>query len=78
MLTWLKEMLDSLGQGIVSVFPLSPFAPYIDKLGALPFIGYINWFIPIGTFATIAACWGLAIGLYYAYSIIARWVKVIS
>lgn len=78
MFDWMKEFFDKIGQGVVNLLPLSPFAPYIAALHDLPFLGYINWFLPVGAFATIATLWGTAIGLYYAYSVIARWVKLIS
>ena len=50
----------------------------ISDLEALPFLGYLNWFVPIGDFIKIGTLWITAIGAYYAWSIIARWVKIIS
>lgn len=78
MLSWMKEMLDGLLGGLLSLLPLSPFTDAISTLAEMPFLGYINWFIPIGAMCKIAAGWLVAIGLYYAYSVIARWVKLIS
>lgn len=78
MLGWMKEILDRFLSGLLSVLPLSPFTEIISSLGSMPFLGYLNWFIPIGTFLKIGSAWLAAIGLYYLYSVIARWVKLIS
>nr|DAF20302.1 MAG TPA: hypothetical protein [Inoviridae sp.] len=44
----------------------------------LPFLGYLNWFIPIGTIVKVGLSWLAAIALFYIYSIIMRWVKMIG
>lgn len=78
MLGFMKEILDKFLASVLSVLPLSPFAPYIDQLAALPFLGYLNWFIPVGALLKIGTAWLTAIGLYYLYSVIMRWIKLIS
>ncbi len=78
MIAYMKEMLDKFLDVLLKVFPVSPFAPYIAALTDLPYLGYINWFIPIGTFLKIGATWLTAIGVYYLYMVIARWVKLIG
>ena len=44
----MKNLLDRFLQAVLSLFPLSPFREMIDELGSLPYLGYINWFVPIG------------------------------
>lgn len=74
----MKNMLDKFLKSILSIFPLSPFQPVIQELGSLPYLGYINWFVPIGDFVKIGTVWLTAIAVYYAWSVIARWIKLIS
>lgn len=74
----MKNLLDKFLQAVLSLFPLSPFREVIEELGSLPYLGYINWFVPIGDFVAIGTVWLAAIAVYYAWSIIARWIKVIS
>ncbi len=31
----------------LSILPDSPFRGFLDDLAALPFLGYLNWLIPI-------------------------------
>ncbi len=75
---FMKGLLDRLLAGVLSVLPLSPFAEIISSLSALPFLGYLNWFIPVGALLKIGSAWLAAIGLYYLYSVIMRWIKLIS
>lgn len=78
MIKFMKEMLDKLLAVIVSLLPLSPFASAIDSLAQVPYLGYINYFIPVGTCLKIGTAWLSAIALFYLYSVVARWVKLIS
>lgn len=78
MLTAMKELLDRFLQAIISLLPLSPFTDAIDSLAELPYLGYLNYFIPVGTLLKIGAAWLSAIALFYLYSIIMRWIRMIS
>ena len=78
MINFMKEILDKFLALLLSVLPLSPFAGFIDKLDSLPYLGYLNWFVPVGTCLKIGAAWLSAIALFYLYSVVARWVKLIE
>lgn len=78
-MTEMKAILDKFLQMLLSVFPRSPFVEVINSLeGHLSFLGYLNWFIPVGKILAVATLWLAAIGVYYLWSVIARWVKLIS
>jgi len=74
----LTNLWNGLVTGITSVFPSSPFSDWIDAFADLPYIGYLNWFFPVGPCLAILSTWLLAYGGYLLYSIIARWLKVIE
>jgi hypothetical protein len=78
MLDWFLELLNKFGDTIISVLPVSPFAPFLTMFKDLPFLGYLNWFIPVGTIVKVGLAWLAAIALFYIYSIIMRWVKMIG
>lgn len=78
LITWMKQMLDKLLSVILSLLPLSPFADAIDSLTQLPYLGYLNYFIPVGTCIKIGEAWLAAIALFYLYSVVARWIKLIE
>lgn len=80
----LNRLLYSFGQQLLTVLPQSPLAGFwVDlAIGNHPIIatglGWLNWFIPVRQILQITAAWLLAVGLYYIYSIIMRWLKVIG
>ncbi|MCL2051209.1 MAG: hypothetical protein FWG91_05730 [Lachnospiraceae bacterium] len=74
----LKGFLDAVVDTALNVLPISPFTEHIDALAELPYLGYLNWFVPVGALVAIGTSWLVAIGIYYAIMIILRWVKAIS
>lgn len=69
---------DTILNFLKSVLPVSPFAATIEKIASLPYLAYLNWFVPVGTFVSIGTVWLTCVGLYYLYSILLRWVKAIQ
>lgn len=63
---------------LISMLPGSPFAEFVDQFAALPSLGYLNWFFPVRQCLVVLAAWLAAITLYYVYSVIMRWVKLIG
>ena len=78
MLDWMTQLINKFGDFLVSVLPVSPFQKFLAQVGGLPYLGYLNWFIPVGTFIKIGEAWLGAIALFYLYSIVMRWVKMIG
>ena len=63
---------------IYQVLPLSPFQPYLEQMAGLPYLGYLNWFFPIGPAIKITATWLTVITTYFTWSVLLRWLKVIG
>lgn len=74
MLKWLNNACA----WVVSFLPYSPFAGVLDAIETLPFLNYLNWFIPVSTFVAIGELWLVAIGTYYLYLFVMRWLKVVA
>lgn len=62
---------------IVSLLPKSPFA-LIDNSPIAEYLPTINFFIPVSQIIAIGQAWLLAIGSYYLYQIVLRWIKAIE
>lgn len=78
MLSWMNELLEKFLDFVLALLPLSPFTEVIDSLESVPYLGYLNWFIPVGTCLKIGTLWLSAIIIFYIYSIILRWIKAIQ
>lgn len=73
-----QAVFEAFAQKLLQLLPLSPFSQFIDQFRNLPFLGYLNWFFPVGDCLKVMAAWLTAVGVFYLYSIIMRWLKVIG
>lgn len=74
----LNSLWDAFAGLLSYVLPLSPFRQFLDDFADIPFLGYLNWFVPVGEILIVLSAWLGAISVYYLYSIILRWVKAIG
>lgn len=73
-----SQVFDAFAHALVMLLPVSPFQRYLDEFSNLPYLGYLNWFIPVGTFVKIGFAWLTVIAAFYTYSILMRWLKMIG
>lgn len=80
MIDFFLELMTKFKDAVISLLPLSPFSGFIDGLEELnpEWIGWLNWFIPIKEILAVTALWLGAISLFYVYSVIMRWIKLIG
>ncbi len=74
----MTEILNKFLSAVLKLLPTSPFVAFLDACSDLPYLGWLNWFLPVGQMIAIGEAWLTAIGLFYAYSVILRWVRAIS
>lgn len=75
--TFLQAWNSFAGQ-VLALLPTSPTLDN-DALAAFAeYVGYINYFIPVGAFLTFLSAVLTAVGVYYLVMIILRWLKVIA
>lgn len=75
---FIVDLVNSIVEGLLSFLPDSPFSGFIESVAELPYLSYLNWFVPVGTFIAIGSTWLVAIGVFYIYQAILRWAKVIG
>ena len=71
------DMFNKFWDQISKYLPLSPFTQFIDQFANLPSLGYLNWFFPVNECITVMEAY-VAVGVYYLYQMIMRWIKVIQ
>ena len=74
----LDTVFTSLLESLKAVLPLSPFKEFLSTFAGIPALGYLNWFFPVRECLGIMSVWLTAVGLFYMYSIVMRWIKVIG
>lgn len=84
----MQKLFISIIQGFIDlivvtlnfIFGMLPTSPF-TLLRSSPFaslLAQINYFIPVYEFVVILEAWLVAVGVFYVYSIIARWLKAIN
>ena len=76
-LNWLIGGAADCISWVVGLLPQSPTADWVHNKPELVTLGYITWFIPFPTMILHFAAILTAIGAYYIYRVIARWLKVV-
>lgn len=74
----LKNFLIDTINTIMSILPSCPFEGVVLAIENNQILNAINWFIPIKTFVVILGFWLYAIGSFYGWSVVLRWVKAIE
>ena len=73
-----EEVFQKFAQKLLDLLPLSPFQEFISDFRGLPYLGWLNWFFPVRGCLTVMGVWLGAVGLFYLYSILMRWLKMIG
>jgi hypothetical protein len=73
-------LLDGTAEAITWIIGLLPQSPAVNWLHNKPelvVLSHITWFIPFPTMLLHFAAILTAVGAYYLYRVIARWLKVV-
>ena len=76
MLDMLVNWLKSAFSWVIGLLPDSPFKA-LDMAPIQAVLPYINWIIPVNFILTVTEAWLAAVAVYYIYSVIMRWIKLI-
>lgn len=76
-LSWVGDKINWVLSAIAAFLPDSPFQA-IDNSIIRPYLGYINYFIPIDFIIGVLSLWLSAILIYYGYQILMRFAQVIE
>lgn len=76
-LNFIIKALGTILSVIFSILPPSPFN-VINNSVIAEYLPYINYFIPFNEVIVILQTWLIAVGVYYLYQIVLRWIKAIE
>lgn len=73
-LSWVGDKINVVLSMVALLLPDSPFQ-LLNKTPISPYLGYINYFVPIDFIVDTLAGWTAAILIYYGLQILLRWIK---
>lgn len=74
----LADLIMKFFNGLLALLPQSPFSAFLEAMEKWEFLKTLNWIVPISTFISIGTAWLTAIGVYYAWSVVLRWIKAVE
>lgn len=63
---------------ILFFLPSSPFTFFIDSMEKAEWLSFLNWLVPFSTFIVIGETWLAAVGIYYLWQVVLRWIKAVE
>ena len=63
---------------VISLLPSSPFTGFTYLISQLPFLGYLNWFIPIPEIIVIMEAWLAIVAIYYGILFALNYVGILK
>lgn len=77
MLQNILDIFNQLFNSIIAFLPGSPFKAIIAQLSNIPYMKYFNWFFPVHECVIVLEVWLTAVALYYMYSAIMRFIRLL-
>ena len=63
---------------VLSLLPSSPFVGFNSIISGLPFLSYLNWFLPIPEMLVIFESWLVVVAIYYSILFILNYVGILK
>lgn len=76
----LNALIRGLGSVLSAIFSILPSSPFkiLDNSSISSYLPTINYFIPVSDIIAIFDTWIFAVGGYYLYQIVLRWIKAVE
>ena len=82
---WVSSLWSQLGDlmntaltYVLMCLPDSPFVMLAKDTTIYKYLQYINYFIPISFMIATLQSWVVAVGIFYLWQVLLRWIKAIE
>lgn len=73
----ISGLFNQIWQGIINFLPGSPFKALVGSFSNIPYLQYLNWFVPITEMLAVMQAWLAVVAIYYVYSGLMRIIRLI-
>ena len=63
---------------VLSLLPSSPFVGFNNLIAQIPYLNYLNWFIPIPEIIVVMETWLSIVTVYYTLLFIMNYVGILK
>lgn len=63
---------------VLTLLPSSPFNGFANLVTNIPYLSYLNWFLPISEILVVFESWLLVVAIYYSILFILNYVGILK
>lgn len=63
---------------VMALLPVSPFQGLTSLMAGIPYLSYLNWFIPVAEITVIFEAWLAVVAIYYGILYVLNYVGVLK
>lgn len=63
---------------VISLLPSSPFVGFANLMASIPYLSYLNWFLPISEMTVVFESWLAVVSVYYGFLYLMNYVGVLK
>ena len=63
---------------VLAMLPASPFVGFANLMASVPFLSYLNWFLPISEMVAVFEAWLAVVAVYYGSLYLMNYVGVLK
>lgn len=71
------QIFNKMWTGIISFLPGSPFKALVQSFSNIPYLSYLNWFVPITEMLAVLEAWLAVVAVFYVYQAIMRFIHLL-
>ena len=63
---------------VLTLLPMSPFSGFEYLVENLPFLSFVNWFVPISEMLVITETWLVVVAVYYGILYLVNYAGIVK
>ena len=63
---------------VLTLLPASPLSGFSYLVQNIPFLSFVNWFLPISEMIVILESWLLVVGIYYSIIFLVNYAGIVK
>lgn len=63
---------------VLALLPMSPFSAMISYMENIPYLNYLNWFVPISEIISVTETWLVVVSVYYGIMWLLNYIGVLK
>lgn len=63
---------------VLALLPTSPFVGFLGLVDSVPFVSYLNWFLPISDILAILEVWLSTVAIFYSILFALNYVGILK